>query len=159
MSALITWYQGFLSNSVFILTCCYQPQCPHTECRSSKPTSPWMVQWRTCNYNASSSSSRSKETMEKNCVQWMQKYLFRYRTVFTDVFDKYAMSSTAPLSSTILKEFCKAKPYKWNISAGSCQKALLSIVDQKFGFSISKQYTIIVSEVQRKLLLLKKQEK
>ena len=34
------------------------------------------------------------------------------KTVFTDVFDKYAMSSTAPPPSTILKEFCKAKPYK-----------------------------------------------
>ena len=56
-----------------------------------------------------------------------------YKTVLTDVFDKQAMNSTAPLPSTILKqEFRKAKkPVSETFLQNAARKALLSIEDTK----------------------------
>ena len=126
---------GLPQQYVFMLTCCYQPHCCHTECKSGKPTSSqrWYSEGPPITMLPLPVIDQERPWGGNKCNDCKGACTGHYKTVFTNVFDTHATSSTAPPPSTILKEeFRKAKhPISEKFLQEAAKKALLSIEDTK----------------------------
>ena len=117
----------------FMLTCCYQSDCCHPECKNGKPSSihRWYDGGPTINMLPLPvvDEKRPWGSACEHCINCSG----HYKTVLTDVRDKAAMHSVALPPSAILKEeFSKAKkPVDDKFVEEAAKKALLSTDDAR----------------------------
>lgn len=119
---------GLPSHYVFMLICCYQPECTHPICRAGKPNRP--AQWYIGGPPVTSLPLPAVDPDRpwgSTCESCSGTCSGHYKIVMTDVTDSKAVNATALPPSCILKgEFSKSNRIAVNEAA---KKALLSTED------------------------------